>query len=262
MSDWERIERLGPGRRLINDSFLSMTPVFGTGVFWVDMEEAHTFLQHIRESRGIHVNYLHLLIRACGLALARHPQVNSMIDRNRRIVYPARIDIGVSVEGSTNFAPVVVLTEVNQKGVETIARELREGAEKARAEEAAFLRKIDRIGRLLPFGWLRRMLIGFVSRYASLRRRVAGNFQVTSMNQEMIIYYRLNTSTMMSLGRVRERPAVIEGKVVSRKSAYICLAVDHRVLDGIAPMKFAHEVIRLMENPGLLAEDRSGSSPS
>ena len=255
MSYWERIERLGPGRRLINDSFMCATPVFATGVFWVDMEEAHAFIQHIRESRGFPLNYLHLLIRACGLALFRHPQVNSMIDGDRRIVHPASIDIGVSVEGTTNFAPVVVLTGVNRKDLPAIAEELREGAKKARIEEAELLRKINWIGRFLPFGWLRRMLIRLVNRYARVRRGIVGNFQITSMNEEMILYNRLNTSTMMSLGHVRERAAVIEGKVVPRKSAYICLAVDHRVLDGVTPMKFAHEVIRLMENPHLLSGD-------
>ena len=254
MSNWERIERLGPGRRLINDSFLCATPVYGTEVFWADMEEAGAFLKQFRASHGFPLNYLHLLIRACGLALARYPQVSAMIDRDRRIVHPDSIDIGVSVEGTTNFAPVVVLTGVNKKDLRTIAEELREGARKARLEEAATLRKINWIGRLLPFRRVRRMLIPLAYRSAKVRRRMVGNFQVTSLNAEMILYHRLSTSTLMSLGQVRERPAVIQGKVVSRKSAYICLAVDHRVLDGVTPMKFAHEVIRLLENPRLLAE--------
>ena len=128
MSAWERIERLGPGRRLINDSFMCAIPVYGSGVFWVDMEEASNFIQHTRESQGFHLTYFHLLVRACGLALARYPQVTAMIDRDRRIVHPASIDIGVSVVGTTNFAPVVVLTQVNEKELPTIAEELREGA--------------------------------------------------------------------------------------------------------------------------------------
>ena len=255
MSAWERIERLGPGRRLINDSFMCATPVFGTGVFWVDMEEASAFIQHMRESQGFHPTYFHLLLRACGLALARYPQVKAMIDRDRRIVHPASIDIGVSVVGTTNFAPVVVLTGVNKKDLPTIAEELRAGAKKARLEEAATLRKIDWIGRLLPFRWVRRMLIPIAYRLARVRGGMVGSFQVTCIDEEMAIYNRLSTSTIMTLGQVRERPAVIEGKVVPRKSAYICLGFDHRVLDGITPMKFAHDVIRLMENPHLLAED-------
>ncbi len=128
-------------------------------------------------------------------------------------------------------------------------------AKKAQAEEAAFLRRVNWAGRLLPFRWLRRMLIRLVSRYAKVRRGVMGNFQITSVNEEMIIVNRISTSSMMSLGHVRERPAVVDGKVVPRKSAYLCLPIDHRVLDGITPMKFAYEVIRLLQNPHLLAED-------
>ena len=255
MSDWERIERLDPGRTFLNDCFMSATPAYAAGVFWVDMEEAYSFIQCIRESQGFHLTYLHLLIRACGLALAKYPKMKAMIDCDRRIVHPASIDIGVSVEGTTNFAPVVVLTEVNKKDLHSLAEELGEGAKRAQTEEAAFLRRINWVGRLLPFRWLRRMLIGLAYRYARVRRGVMGNFQITSINEEMLIVNRISTSSMMSLGYVRERPAVIEGKVVPRKSAYLCLPIDHRVLDGMTPMKFAYEVIRLMENPHLLAED-------
>ncbi len=258
MSDWESVERLDPGRMLINDSFMCATPAFASGVFWIDMEEASAYIRKVRESEGFHLNYLHLLIRASGLALRRYPQVNALIDGARRIVHPSSVDIGISVLGRTNLAPVVVLSEVDRKDLPTIARELKEGAAKAQAEEAALLRKMNRLGRFLPFGWLRRMAIRMVNRYARVRRGVVGNLQITSLNEEMILYNRLNTSTMMSVGRVRERPAVIDGKVVPRKSAYMCLAVDHRVLDGVTPMNFAHEVIRLLENPLLLAEEQPG----
>jgi pyruvate dehydrogenase E2 component (dihydrolipoamide acetyltransferase) len=259
MSDWERIERLDFGRRLINDSFLCASPVYGTGVFWVDMEAAAAFLHELREAQGIRAGYLHLLIRACGLALARYPQVYAMIDRERRIVYPGSIDIGVSVEGSTNVAPVVVLTGVDRKDLPTIVRELREGAERARGEEAAQLRRINRLGRLLPFRWLRRLLIPIAYRSATVRRRVVGTFQITSLNEEMIIYNRLNASTILFLGQVRERPAVIEGNVVPRRSAYLSLGVDHRVVDGALPMRFMHEVIRLLQSPALLLGAAEGT---
>jgi pyruvate dehydrogenase E2 component (dihydrolipoamide acetyltransferase) len=219
------------------------------------MEAAHAFIQAFRESQGFRLTYFHLLIRACGLALARYPQVLAMIDGNRRIVHPDSVDIGVSVEGTTNFAPVVVLTGVNKKDLQTLAEELREGAKKARLEEAATLRRINWLGRLLPFRWLRRMLIPLAYGSAKVRRRVVGSFQVTWINEEIAIYNRLSTSTIMTLGQVRERPVVIEGEVVPRKCAYICLSFDHRVLDGITPMKFVYEAIRLLEEPQLLAGD-------
>lgn len=260
MQDWKQVERLSLGRRLINDSFLCAAPAYGTGVFWVDMTEASAFIQKVRESEGYPLNYFHMLIRACGLALARHPQVHAMIDRDRRLLHPASIDIGVSVEGTTNFAPVVILTQVDKKSLRAIADELADGARKARLEEAALLRKIDWIGRLVPFGWLRKKLIPLAYSSAGIRRKIVGSFQITSLNEEMILYHRLSTSTLMSLGQVRERPAVVDGKVVARKSAYLSLSVDHRVLDGVTPMKFVHEVIRLLENPHLLAGQEAESN--
>ena len=42
---------------------------------------------------------------------------------------------------------------------------------------------------------------------------------------------------------------------VPRKSAYISLGVDHRVLDGALPMKFMHEVLGHLMNPRLLIKD-------
>ena len=255
MSEWSRVEKLDPGRRLINDVFMCLEPAYGFGIFWVDMEKAHQLTQYLKEVSAIPVTYLHLFIRACGLALARYPQVHAMIDGDRRILHPATVDIGVSAAGATNYAPVVLLRSVDQKDLATLARELQEGATKARDEEQEFLRKVGLIGRFLPFRWLRRMLVRFAFRFAKVRRAVAGNFQITCLPEEIIVPFRLTTTALMGIGQVRERPAVVEGRVVPRKSVYIAIPVDHRVVDGKVPMLFAYEVIRLMENPHLLVEN-------
>jgi len=65
---------------------------------------------------------------------------------------------------------------------------------------------------------------------------------------------------MMGIGQVRERPAVVDGKVVPRRSVYIAIPIDHRVMDGKVPMQFAHEVIRLIENPSLLDPEQAQRS--
>jgi len=255
MQEWNRIEKLDPGRRLVNDAFMCAEPAYGFGVFWVDMEKAHRLVQVLKENQGIPITYLHLFIRACGLSLARHPQVQAMLDGDRRILHPASVDIGVSAAGATNYAPVVLLRSVDQKDLATLVRELQEGAKKARDEEADFLRKLRVIGRFLPFRWLRRMLIRLAFRFAGVRRSVAGCFQITCLPEEIIVPFRLTTTALMGIGQVRERPAVVDGRVVPRKSVYIAVPVDHRVVDGKVPMLFVYEVIRLMENPHLLVEN-------
>jgi hypothetical protein len=139
----------------------------------------------------------------------------------------------------------------------TLALELQEAAEKARAGEAEFLRKLDWVGRFLPFRWLRRLLIRFAFRFGKVRRGVAGNFQISCLPEEIIVPFRLNTTALMGLGHIRDRAAVVDGQVVPRKSVHFSICIDHRVVDGKEPMLFAYEVIRLMESPHLLLEDTS-----
>jgi len=260
MSEWNQVEKLGPGRRLVNDIFMSVEPAYGFGVFWVDMEEAHDFIQRFKQDQGIQLTYLHLFIRACGLALAKYPVVRAMLDGGRRILHPTGSDIAVSAAGTTNYAPVVHLTNVEQKDLATLATELKEGAEKVRAEEEEFLKQINWIGRFLPFQWMRRGLIRLCLRFAKFRRSVAGTFQITCLPEEIMVPFRLLTTALMGIGKVRERPAVVDGKVVPRKSVYICIPVDHRVVDGKVPMHFAEEVIRLVENPEMMNRPAEGSS--
>jgi len=255
MWDRERTEKLDPGRRLINDCFTAVAPAYGAGVFLVDMEKADELIQRLREKQGVHVRYLHLFIRACALALARFPAVHALLDGSRRILHPSTVDIGVSAAGTTNYAPVVLLEDVDKKDLESLTREMTEGAEKARAEEQEFLKKIKILGLFLPFAWLRRWMIRLAFRFARVRRSIAGSFQITYLPEEIVFLHRLNTAAVMAIGQVKERAAVVDGKVVPRKSVYFSLSIDHRVVDGKVPMLFAYEFIRLMENPEELLTD-------
>jgi 2-oxoglutarate dehydrogenase E2 component (dihydrolipoamide succinyltransferase) len=262
MWDKERTEKLDPGRKLINECFSAVAPAYGAGVFLVDMEKAYALIRNMREEHGVHVRYLHLFIRACALALARFPEVRAMLDGDRRILYPSTVDIGVSAAGTTNYAPVVLLEDVDKKDLASLTREMKEGAEKARAEEQEFLKKIKILGWFLPFGWLRRWAIRFAFRFASVRRSIAGSFQISYLPEEILFIHRLNTSAMLAIGQVKERAAVVDGKVVPRRSVYFSLPIDHRVVDGKVPMLFAYEFIRLMENPELLLEGADPGSAS
>ena len=255
MTEWARIEKLDPGRKLVNDVFTCVEPSYGFGVFYVDMENAHAMVQRLNQDGGPKVTYLHLFVRACGLALKRYPQVNAMMDGPRRIRHPSTADIGVSVAGKTNYAPVVIIEAAENKNIRTIAEELAEKAERARNEEEAFCRKLEQMGRFLPFGWLRRLLIRLSFRFAGFRRKVVGTFQISCLPEEIIVPFRLNTTALMGLGHTRQRPAVVDGKVVPRRSVYFSIPIDHRVVDGKEPMLFAYEVIRLVESPELLLED-------
>jgi pyruvate dehydrogenase E2 component (dihydrolipoamide acetyltransferase) len=60
---------------------------------------------------------------------------------------------------------------------------------------------------------------------------------------------------ILGIGRIIDRPWVVDGQIVVRKVVVLSLVFDHRVCDGDIPSKFIGFVASCIENPiGLLAE--------
>lgn len=56
---------------------------------------------------------------------------------------------------------------------------------------------------------------------------------------------------ILSVGAIRERPAVVAGRVVARPQLILGLTIDHRVTDGAAGARFLRDLRRRVETPGL-----------
>src|SRR5690606_30617865 len=62
-------------------------------------------------------------------------------------------------------------------------------------------------------------------------------------------------AAILGIGRIIDRPWVVNGEIVVRKVVVLSLVFDHRVCDGDIPSQFIGFVARCIENPiGLLAE--------
>jgi pyruvate dehydrogenase E2 component (dihydrolipoamide acetyltransferase) len=57
---------------------------------------------------------------------------------------------------------------------------------------------------------------------------------------------------IMGLHAMKDRPAVVDGQVVPRKTMFVSLSYDHRVVDGAVAARFMAQVIELIEHPELL----------
>ncbi|HLN31905.1 MAG TPA: dihydrolipoamide acetyltransferase family protein [Gemmataceae bacterium] len=56
-------------------------------------------------------------------------------------------------------------------------------------------------------------------------------------------------SSVLSIGRAAPRPFVIDGQLCVRQTLHLCLAVDHRVMDGLPAARFLERIIELLEKP-------------
>jgi pyruvate dehydrogenase E2 component (dihydrolipoamide acetyltransferase) len=166
-----------------------------------------------------------IIVKACALALRRHPRANGSFAADRFVLHPrVNVAIAVAVEGSL-LTPVVC--DADAKSVGEIARETRRLIERARA------------GQLSP---------------AELD---AGTFTVSNLGMFGIDRFEgiINApqSAILCVGAVRDRPVALDGEVVIRPVAAMTLAADHRILYGADAAAFLVDVRRFLEHPLAMA---------
>jgi pyruvate dehydrogenase E2 component (dihydrolipoamide acetyltransferase) len=162
-----------------------------------------------------------IIIKACALALRRHPRANGSFSAERFVLHPrVNVALAVAVEGSL-LTPVV--GGADAKTVGEIARETRRLIERARA------------GRLSP---------------AELE---GATFTVSNLGMFGIDRFEgiINApqAAILCVGAVRDRPVARDGAVVIRPVASMTLAADHRILYGADAAGFLVDVQHFLEHP-------------
>jgi pyruvate dehydrogenase E2 component (dihydrolipoamide acetyltransferase) len=57
---------------------------------------------------------------------------------------------------------------------------------------------------------------------------------------------------ILGVGRMKETPVVMDGKVETRKMLFLSLSFDHRVVDGAEAARFLNMIIARLEDPDLI----------
>ena len=57
---------------------------------------------------------------------------------------------------------------------------------------------------------------------------------------------------ILGVYQIADRPMVVDGEIAIRKMANMTITLDHRIVDGATASRFMNELIRLLENPGLM----------
>jgi pyruvate dehydrogenase E2 component (dihydrolipoamide acetyltransferase) len=162
-----------------------------------------------------------LVIRACGLALLRHPGVNASFQGEAiRIHHRAHIGVAVALEDGL-ITPV--LRDAHGKSLTEIALAARDLAERARARK---LRAHEISGATFSISNL-------------------GMFDVT----EFSAIINPPEGAILAVGSVRRVPVVGESGVTVGRRLLLTLSCDHRVMDGAMGARFLADVKRLLEEP-------------
>lgn len=249
----DRIESVSYGERWFVDGFDVVPQPAGMVSRLIDLSQAQLALQKLR-SRGLPATWTHLFLRALALGLHRCPESHQVLAGYRKL-YPAHVEIGLSVAGRTNYAPVLIIPRAEEKSIEGLISFLAEAVPRTREKEAKDLQGMRRTGWIIPFGWLRRFILRLLGSSLWFRRRLVGTFQMTCMtNVDMVFPLGFYSGMALGIGRVTDRVLAVAGQPVVRPSVWFMMPIDHRCVDGRLAGVLMDAIVRVLEGDELLRE--------
>jgi len=82
---------------------------------------------------------------------------------------------------------------------------------------------------------------------------VGGTFTISNMGafdvDSFIAIINPPETAILAVGRTKEKPAVVEGRIQVRKMMTITLSADHRIVDGVLAAKFLQRIKAILEAP-------------
>ncbi|MEM2111824.1 MAG: dihydrolipoamide acetyltransferase family protein [Candidatus Bathyarchaeia archaeon] len=191
----------------------------------VDMTEAvklrENLIPSVEAKSGVRLSFTHLLIKAVAMALQEFPQVNSTFEAEN-IKQWKDINIGIAVNLEDGLI-VPVLRRANKLNIFEIASQADKLVEKAKAKK---LREDEFSG---------------------------GTFTISNMGtldvESFVPIINVPETAILGMGKISDKPAVVNGQITIRKMMTLTLSADHRVVDGVLAAKFLQSIKKLLETP-------------
>jgi pyruvate dehydrogenase E2 component (dihydrolipoamide acetyltransferase) len=190
-------------------------------VIEVTMDDAMQSRAIINSVPDTKVSFNDMVIKACALALKKHPKINSQWKEDA-IIINHHVNIGVAVAVEDGLV-VPVLKFTDAMSLSQIGASVRDLAGRAKNK------------KLGP-----QEMEGSTFTVSNL-----GMFGITEFNS---IINQPN-SAILSVGAIVEKPVVKNGQIVVGNTMMLSLACDHRTIDGATGAQFLQTLKQYIENP-------------
>lgn len=187
----------------------------------VAMDEAMKSRATINTVPDTKVSFNDMVIKACAMALKKHPKVNSQwADDAITIHHHVNIGVAVAVEDGLvvpvlKFADQMSLSQIGNNVKDVAGRAKNKKLQPAEMEGSTFT-----VSNLGMFG---------ITEFTSI------------INQP--------NSAILSVGAIVEKPVVRNGQIVVGNTMKVTLACDHRTVDGATGAQFLQTLRTYLENP-------------
>ena len=187
----------------------------------VDMDNAKASREKINSLPDTKVSFNDMVVKACAMALKKHPQVNTTWTEDA-MIYHHHIHVGVAVAVPDGLV-VPVLKFTDQMNLTQIGASVKDLAGKARNKKltpAEMEGSTFTVSNLGMFG---------ISEFTSI---------INPPN-----------SAILSVGAITEMAVVRNGQIVVGNIMKVTLACDHRTVDGATGAQFLQTLRAFLENP-------------
>src|SRR5690606_7888485 len=187
----------------------------------INMDNAIESRKIINALPDTKVSFNDMVVKACAMALKKHPQVNSSwTDADTIINHHVNVGVAVAVEDGL-VVPVINHTDL--LSLSQIGAAVKDLAGKARNK------------KLQP------------------KEMEGSTFTVSNLGmfgiEEFTSIINQPNSAILSVGAIVEKPVVKNGQIVVGNTMKVTLACDHRTVDGATGAEFLQTLKHFIENP-------------
>lgn len=241
----------------------------------VDVTRALAYLARKQAESDHKLTITHLVGRCLAQCMREFPDSNVVIRRGRFFKRPTvdmffQVSIpGRDPKGADDLSGAVV-READTRSIVAIAADLNRRAEKIRKDEDEEVSKVKSNLQWVPPGLLKIVLrvVDFFSytlnvKLPGMPRDPFGSAMVTSMGMFGIarawapLFPPSHCPIVLMVGAIERRPWVLtdeqgQEELTIRDVMTLCVAFDHRVMDGVLGAKLTQRIDELLHNPDLL----------
>jgi pyruvate dehydrogenase E2 component (dihydrolipoamide acetyltransferase) len=187
-----------------------------------DLMELHKRYAPEFKKKGATLTLTSLFLKAVVHGLKLYPQMNASLDlTNGEIIYKDYYNIGVAVDTPGGLI-VPVVHQVDQKDLVQISIELADLAERTRQRQVTL-----------------EELRGATFTVSNMGGIGAGPFTPIIYPPQVGI---------LGVGRAQRMPVYRDGQLVPRYILRLCIAYDHRLIDGAVGARFTNELVKVLED--------------
>lgn len=193
-----------------------------------DLTALYEWREQNKRAGGKPPTYLAFIVKAIAVVLPKHPLLNAtFLAASNEIALKKYYNIGIAVD-TENGLLVPVVKNADTLKITEIAERIETLANAAREHKSNLSDLKDSTFTITNVGSLGGVAVGPVINYPE--------------------------SAILGLSKLRDTPAVYQGRIVARKIMRFDLGFDHRVLDGADGMRFLIDLKELLENPEKLEQ--------